>query len=88
MTTTRNVRMDVLSFKEGKGGKFFAIKVGSAVPGKKEGEYNLYLDAIPAPVEGQYRLSVVHQREKAQGAQTGPGTPPERRDDMDDEIPF
>jgi hypothetical protein len=82
------IRMDVVSFKEKKGGGYFAIKVGSAVPGKKEGEYNIYLDAIPAPVEGQYRLSVVHQREKTQGTQAASGTPPERRDGMEDEIPF
>ncbi len=66
-------RLDVVSLKEKKGGGYFAIRLGSAVPGKKEGEYNLYLDAIPAPVEGQYRLSVVHQREKAQTTQVGSG---------------
>lgn len=80
-------RMDVLSFKEKKGGGYFAIKVGSAVPGKKDGEYNIYLDAIPAPVEGQYRLSVVHQRDKqpqaSGGAAAGSG-----RDELNDDIPW
>lgn len=73
-------RMDVLSFKEGKGGKFFAIRVGSAVPGKKEGEYNLYLDAIPAPVDGQYRISVVPPRDKPQGSQAASNAPPDGDD--------
>lgn len=80
-------RMDVLSFKEKKGGGYFAIKVGSAVPGKKDGEYNLYLDAIPAPVEGQYRLSVVHQRDKQPQASGGAPAASER-DDMDQDMPF
>lgn len=77
-------RYDVIYFKEGKGGKTYAVRLGSATPGKKPNTMNLWLDAIPAPVEGQYKLSVVPPRDKPQGAQTGSQGPA----DMGDEIPF
>lgn len=74
-------RMDVLTFKEGKGGKTFAVRLGTAVQNRDGNGWNCYLDAIPAPVEGQYRLSVVPPREKAQSGQTGSGTPPDDNGD-------
>lgn len=74
-------RMDVVSFKQTATGKTFAIRLGSAVEGKKPGTWNLYLDAIPAPVEGQYKLSIVPPRE--QRAQRQPG-----EDDGDTGSPF
>lgn len=75
-------RMDVVTFKENsKTGKVFAVRLGSAVASKKGDGWNLYLDAIPAPVDGQYRLSVVPQREKQQRQ-------PGQDDDLSDSIPF
>ena len=79
-------RLDVIAFREGKGGKPYAVRLGAAVEGKKPGTWNLYLDAMPAPVEGQYKFSIVPQREKREGPQTPPGTPP--RDDMDQDVPW
>lgn len=79
-------RMDVLTFKEGKGGKTFAVRLGTAVQNRDGNGWNCYLDAIPAPVEGQYRISVVPQRDKTQGAPPASGTPP--RDDLDDTVPW
>lgn len=70
-------RYDVIYFKEGKGGKTYAVRLGSATPGKKPNTMNLWLDAMPAPVEGQYKLSVVPPRDKPQGAQTGSNAPPD-----------
>lgn len=76
-----NDRMDVISFKENaKTGKVFAVRLGSAVASKKGDGWNLYLDAIPAPMDGQYRLSVVPPREKRERQ---PG-----EDDGDSEVPF
>ena len=43
-------RLDVIAFREGKGGKPYAVRLGAAVEGKKPGTWNLYLDAMPAPV--------------------------------------
>lgn len=74
-------RMDVVTFKETKNGKTFAVRLGSAVASKKGDGYNLYLDAIPAPVDGQYRLSVVPPREKQQRQ-------PGQDDDLNDSVPF
>ena len=79
-------RLDVIAFREGKGGKPYAVRLGAAVEGKKPGTWNLYLDAMPAPVEGQYKFSIVPQREKREGSQTPPGTP--HRDDMDQDVPW
>lgn len=73
-------RMDVISFKEGKNGKMFAVRLGSAVQNKKGDGYNCYLDAIPAPVDGQYRISVVPQREKPRGSGEAPNAPPDGDD--------
>jgi hypothetical protein len=78
-------RMDVLSFREGKNGKVFAIRLGSAVPNKKGDGYQCYLDAMPAPVDGQYRISVVPQRERPQGAQQASNA---AQDNDSDSIPF
>jgi hypothetical protein len=83
------VRWDVLAFKEKKGGGFFNVRCGSATPGKQEGSWNLWLDAIPAPVEGQFRLSVVPPRPKQGGDQGGSSAPSAGKpDDMDQDIPF
>jgi hypothetical protein len=70
-------RYDVVSFKKTKTGKTFAIRLGSAVQSNNGDGWNLYLDAIPAPEEGQYRLSIVPPRERQS-----------RRDDNDDAPPF
>lgn len=78
--------LDVLAFREAKGGKKFAIKCGSASLNKDEDGYNCYLDAMPAPENGQYRIALVPRKDKSeqkQGAQTGSGTPPD-----DDSMPF
>lgn len=81
-----NTRMDVLSFKEGKNGKTFAVRLGSAVQNRKGDGWNCYLDAFPAPVDGQYRISVVPQREKQEGAQAPSGGQPPGM--PDDDIAF
>lgn len=78
-------RMDVVQFKKTKNDKTFAVRLGSAVRSKNGDGWNLYLDAIPAPEEGQYRLSVVPSREQRD---TGRAPHQPRRDDLDDEIPF
>lgn len=81
-------RYDVIYFKEGKGGKTYAVRLGSATPGKKPNTMNLWLDAIPAPVEGQYKLSVVPPRDRQEGSETRSNASQMGKDDMDSEIPF
>lgn len=77
-------RMDVVTFKKTKTGKTFAVRLGSATKSTKGDGWNLYLDAIPAPEEGQYRLSVVPSRDQAPRNES----PQTKRDEMDDSIPF
>ena len=73
-------RMDVVAWKQTKNGKWFAVRLGSAAQNKKGG-WDLYLDAIPAPVDGQYRMSLAEQRQREGGKPSG-------GDDLDDKIPF
>ncbi len=77
-------RMDVVTFKETKNGKFFAVRLGSATPNKNGDGFNLYLDAIPAPIEGQYRMSLVQPRERGEA----PAKPAGKAPDIDDSVPF
>lgn len=79
-------RFDVVTFKETQGGKTFAVRLGSAVKSKKGDGWNLYLDAMPAPIDGQFRLSVVPPRE--QGQQSGGSRPRGATPDDGDSIPF
>ena len=72
-------RYDVVSFKQTQSGKTFTVRLGSAVRSKKGDGWQLYLDAIPAPVDGQYVLSVVPPKDR----QPSRNAPP-----VDDEIPW
>jgi hypothetical protein len=70
-------RMDVVSFRQGKGGKVFAIRCGSALPRKDGRGWSVWLDAMPAPINGQYELSIVPPRNTT-----------EKRDEDGDRVPF
>ena len=72
---------DVVMFKQTKTGKTFAVRLGSA-SARDDGGFNLYLDAIPAPQEGQYKLCVVPRRERAAAQAQSSGN------ELNDEIPF
>ena len=54
---------DVVSFKKTKSGKTFAVKLGTAKK-KDDGGFALYLDAMPAAVDGQFNINVVPPRER------------------------
>jgi len=60
-------RSDVVQFKKTAGGKTFAVRLGSAVPSKNGDGYNIYLDAMPASEDGQYKFSIVPKREQRGG---------------------
>lgn len=72
------MRYDVVAFRKTQQGKTFAVRLGSAVQSKNGDGWQLYLDAIPAPVDGQYVLSVVPPREQRQSRSTA----------LDDEVPW
>lgn len=56
-------RMDLIAWKK-VGEKSYPMRVGSAVPKKKGDGWQLYLDAIPAPENGQYQLTMQKPRER------------------------
>lgn len=56
-------RLEALTVREGKDGKSFWTKIGVAWPNKQGAGYIVRLDAMPAPVEGQF---VIHLREPMQ----------------------
>jgi len=60
-------RHDVGAFKKLPSGKTIFIRCGSAMPRKDGDGWNVYLDAIPAPIDGQYQLAIVKPREKQGG---------------------
>jgi hypothetical protein len=78
-------RLDAIAFKKTQNGKTYAVRLGSAAP-KKDGEgYTVYLDAIPAPTDGQWVITLAPPRERGE-------QPPTRKsaaqDDPSDSIPF
>lgn len=60
-------RYEVVSFRKTPAGKTFAIRCGSAVKRTQGDGFQLYLDAIPAPIDGQWQLVVQPPREKQGG---------------------
>lgn len=75
-------RLDAVTFKKNeKTGKTFAVRLGSATESTKGDGYNIYLDAMPAPENGQYRISLVTPRDRSTT-----GAP--QRDDLNDDMPF
>lgn len=59
-------RMEVVQFKKTQSGKTFAVRLGSAQQGTN-GNWNLYLDAMPAPDGGQFKMTIVPPRERRPG---------------------
>lgn len=83
-------RFDVIQFKKSQNDKTYAVRLGSAVQSKNGVGWNLYMDAFPAPVDGQFKFSIVPQREKKDDGETyvdgvRKGPP---RDDLDEDVPF
>lgn len=89
-------RYDVMFAKENNG-KTFWNKCGVAWLNKAETGYNLVLDAIPAPVDGAYRMNLFEPKENNNSNSGGnspsssrPGANRQQTDDsgMEDDIPF
>lgn len=51
-----NERLEALSVREDKNGKAWFTKIGAAFPNKDGKGYTLMLDAMPAPVDGQFKI--------------------------------
>ena len=63
-------RLDAIAFKKSQNDKPYAVRLGSAVPKREGPGYTVYLDAIPAPENGQYVISIVPQRSRDGGGRS------------------
>lgn len=52
----------------------------------RNGGYQLLLDAVPAPIDGQYKILLMEPRQKDQGRSGGGNQG--RSNEPDDDIPF
>lgn len=73
-------RMDAFSARESNGKTYFT-RLGVAFEAKDGNGWNLLLDAMPAPVDGQFKIMLRPPREQSDR--------PSRADEpRDDDIPF
>ncbi|MEM9085328.1 MAG: hypothetical protein AAGB23_05345 [Pseudomonadota bacterium] len=77
-------RLDALSARESNGKAYFT-KIGAAFPNRDGKGFSVLLDAVPAPIEGQFKILLREPLPK-DGARPQQSQPP--ADDLDDQIPF
>ncbi len=58
-----NNRLDALSVRE-KDGRSYWTRIGVAFQSKDGTGWNVLLDAMPAPVDGQFKITLMPPREK------------------------
>ncbi len=81
-------RLDALAVRESNGKSYFT-KIGAAFPNKDGKGYSILLDAMPAPVDGQFKIMLRTPLPKD-------GDRPQQQrpaasagyDDLDDQVPF
>jgi hypothetical protein len=86
-------RLDALAVRENNGKSYFT-KIGAAFPNKDGKGYSILLDAIPAPIDGQFKIMLREplpkdgaQRDKQHRDNLGSGWANNAPDDLDD-APF
>lgn len=77
-------RLDALSVRESNGKSYFT-KIGVAFPSRTGNGYSVLLDAIPAPVEGQFKILLMVPKERDGSA---PRQQPAAFADDTDSVPF
>ena len=61
-------RFDCVAFKK-RGDRTIPVRLGSAVKRTQGDGWNVYLDCIPAPADGQYQFSIVPPRPRERPAE-------------------
>lgn len=75
-------RLDALTVRESNGKSYFT-RIGVAFPAKQGGGYSVLLDAVPASVDGQYKILLMVPKPREDAArQTAPAS---AFDDDDDD---
>lgn len=69
-------RLDALSVRESNG-KSYWTKIGVAFPTKDGSGWNVLLDAIPAPVDGQFKVSLMVPKPRQDSAPASSGRAPD-----------
>ena len=85
MSFEKVTRLDAMSARE-KDGKTYWNRVGVAFPAKQGPGWTIYLDSIPAPVEGQFKIMLMAPKPK-EGQSSGGGYAGPSSANVDD-IPF
>lgn len=81
-------RLDALSVRESNGKSYFT-KIGVAFPSKSGSGYSVLLDAIPAPVDGQFKILLSVPKPKDGFAPRQAGAPSSSAGiDLNDDVPF
>jgi hypothetical protein len=81
-------RLDALSVRESKGKSYFT-KIGAAFQNKDGKGWSVLLDAMPAPVEGQFKIMLREPLPKdGERAGSQSGGPRNAPADLDDDYPF
>lgn len=74
-------RLDAVSVRESNGKSYFT-RIGVAFPAKKGEGYSVLLDAMPAPVDGQFRILLMTPKPRDAGTNT------QKEAWGDDSVPF
>ena len=81
-------RLDALSVRESKGKSYFT-KIGAAFPNRDGKGWSILLDAMPAPVEGQFKIMLREPLPKDGQRAGGGGSSQGYHDEpLDDNVPF
>ena len=77
-------RLDAMTVRESNGQSYWT-KIGVAFPAKQGGGWSVLLDAMPAPVEGQFKI-ILREPLPPRDGQSRSGL--RGRDDGTDSVPF
>lgn len=76
-------RYDALTVRESNGKSYFT-KIGAAFPNKAGNGFTVMLDAVPASLDGQYRILLREPMPRDGQRQSAPS----HDDDLSDSVPF
>lgn len=80
-------RLDALTVRESNGKSYFT-RIGVAFPAKTGNGYSVLLDAVPASVDGQYKILLVEPKERTDDAPRQEQSRQPAAADLDDDVPY